>query len=182
MSWLELNRTGVGRRLAIAALTMALAGCFRPLYGPTASGQPLSEALAAIEIEPVSVGLGQERVSHYLRSELVFALDGSGRPAPKQYKLELAMGERIQSPIVDEVTGRADTATLTGEVTYRLTSLDGKRIITNGKAVGSASYERSANRFATVRAARDADIRLAKVLADQLRTRLAAALATGTGS
>ncbi len=51
--------------------------------------------------------------------------------------------------------------------------------MTTGKATATASYDRSAQRFATVRAARDADIRLAKVLSEQIRTRLSAALASG---
>jgi LPS-assembly lipoprotein len=44
--------------------------------------------------------------------------------------------------------------------------------------VGSASYDRFPQRFASVRAARDAEIRVAKLLADQIRTRVAAHLAT----
>ncbi len=39
-----------------------------------------------------------------------------------------------------------------------------------------ASYDRDAQRFANIRAARDAEIRAAKTLADQIRTRLAVAL------
>jgi LPS-assembly lipoprotein len=40
-----------------------------------------------------------------------------------------------------------------------------------------ASYDRTSQRFANIRAARDAEIRDAKVLADQIKTRLAVALA-----
>jgi LPS-assembly lipoprotein len=168
------------RLAAIGALTLGLSACFRPLYGPTASGESLPSVLAAIEIDKVTTSLPQERVGHYLRSELVYDLNGSGIPAPKRYKLNLSFVERVQSPIVDTSTGRAQSATLTGELTYKLTSLDGQTVITSGTATGYVTYDRSPQRFATVRAARDADIRLAKTLADQMRTRLAAALATRT--
>jgi LPS-assembly lipoprotein len=165
------------RLLLVAVVAGGLSACFRPLYGPTASGTPVSEALAAIEIEPVSTGLGQERVGHYLRSELVYNLNGSGLPADKRYRLALAFASRLETPIVDTATGRAQAATLVGDVTYTLTTLDGSKTITTGKVQGSASYERNVQRFATVRAARDAEIRLARLLADQIRTRLAVAVA-----
>ena len=48
--------------------------------------------------------------------------------------------------------------------------------VTTGAATSVASYDRSQQRFANVRAARDAEIRAATVLADQIRTRLGIAL------
>jgi LPS-assembly lipoprotein len=48
--------------------------------------------------------------------------------------------------------------------------------VTTGKVVGSASYERSPQRFAVVRAQRDAEIRLAKLLSEQIRNKLALSL------
>ena len=168
------------RLVAAGALAISLSGCFRPLYGPTASGEPLSAVLASIDIAPVTTNLPQERVGHYLRSELTYDLNGSGVPAAKRYKLTMSFTEQAQSPIVDTTTGRAQSATLIGTVNYKLTTLDGKTIVSEGTATGYASYDRSAQRFATVRAARDADIRLAKTLSEQLKLRLASALATRT--
>ena len=40
----------------------------------------------------------------------------------------------------------------------------------------TATYDRSIQRFASQRAARDAEIRLSKVLADQIKTRIASVL------
>jgi LPS-assembly lipoprotein len=174
----SLSLKSVARIAAVGTLALGLSACFRPLYGPTASGEPLTATLAAIEIAPVTTALPQERVGHHLRSELTFDLNGSGIPAPKRYRLTMSFTEQVQSPLVDSSTGRAQSATLVGNVTYRLTSLDGKTEITAGTATGYATYDRSPQRFATVRAARDADIRLAKSLSEQIRTRLAAALAT----
>jgi hypothetical protein len=101
------------------------------------------------------------------------------RPPPKLYKLEVQISERSQSPLVDTETGRADSATLFGEADYTLTSLDGSRVIAKGRASGSATYDRSTQRFAAVRAARDAEIRLSKLLSEQIRTRLAARFVSG---
>ena len=168
-------RRGVARLGAIAFMAVGLCGCFQPLYGPTASGASMQDVLAAIEVAPA----GQDRLSHYLRSELVFDLDGSGQPRPKRYKLAVGATERVSTPIVDTVTGRAQSATLIADAAYSLTTLDGTRVIASGKATASASYDRYPQRFANVRAARDAEIRVAKLLSEQIRTRLAAALASG---
>lgn len=175
MSWLDPRRLGC---VVAAVLSLASGGCLRPLYGPTASGQPLAAAMAAVDVEPVQSAAGQERLGHYLRSELTFNLDGSGQPSPKRYRLAMTASERVQTPIVNSVTGRADSATVMVAVVYKLTAVDG-RTVAEGTAQSSASYDRTSQRFASVRAARDAEIRLARVLADQIRTRLSTALLTG---
>lgn len=170
MSSLEAR---VSRRLVlVTALALGLGGCLRPLYGPTASGARLQDVLAAIEVLPIQTGTGQERVGHYLRSELVYDLDGSGQPKPKRYKLAIVFNERVQTPIVDTLTGRADSATLYATATYTLTGPDGA-IILFETATGTASYDRFVQRFTNIRAARDAEIRLAKLLSEQIKTRIA---------
>ncbi len=170
-------------RLGLAAgLALSLSACFRPLYGPTASGEPMQAALASIQVDDVATAQDQERLGHYLRSELIFALDGSGQPAPKRYRLKLQGSESVQTPIVSSTTARAETATLVGTMRYSLESLDGGRVVTEGVATSTATYDRSIQRFASLRAARDAEIRLAKVLADQIKTRIASVLAVKPGS
>jgi LPS-assembly lipoprotein len=77
------------------------------------------------------------------------------------------------------VSGRAAAATLVANATYTLTALDG-RPITTGGASASASYDRYIQRFANVRASRDAEIRIARLLAEQIKTRLSAVLATSS--
>jgi LPS-assembly lipoprotein len=46
--------------------------------------------------------------------------------------------------------------------------------LAKGFVVSLSDYDRSSNRFANVRAARDAEIRNAKNLAEQIRSRIAA--------
>ena len=176
MSWLD--RRSFACAAAVVAMSLSLSACFRPLYGPTASGERVDATLAAIEVAEMDVIPAYERMSHYLRSEVVYALNGSGLPTPKRYKLALGFSQTIESPIVDTVTGRASSATVIGDVSYTLTTLDGSKVLSSGTATSYASYDRYSQRFTTVRAARDADIRLAKALADQIKTRLAVALAT----
>ncbi|WP_349369566.1 LPS assembly lipoprotein LptE [Salinarimonas sp.] len=171
------------RRLVLAGIAglaaLPLGGCLRPLYAPTASGVGLEDALRAVQVEPVTVAPTGEVLSHHLRQELVFALDGTGRATtegPKAYRLETNVVVSTRTPIVDATTLRASVATLTGTARYRLATLDGATEIDRGSVQGAVTYERLVQRFATVRAERDAQIRLAKVLADDIRTQVALAL------
>src|ERR671911_1956041 len=111
---------------------------------------------------------GLARLGHYLRSELIYALNGSGMETPKRYVLKLALSQTLSTPVVDAESGRANAAIVNGRLTYTLTSPDGSKVIARGTATSTASYDRFQNRFATVRAGRDAEIRLARVLAEHV--------------
>jgi len=165
------------RLVLVAGLGLNLSACFRPLYGPTASGESMQTVLAAVQVDDVLMAQDQERLGHYLRSELIFGLDGTGQAAvPKQYRLKMMGSEAVTTPIVSSTTARAEAGTIIGTVKFSLESLDGTRVVTEGVATSTAIYDRSVQRFSSLRAARDAEIRLAKVLANQIRTRIASAL------
>ena len=170
----SLNFRGLARVALVAGLSLGLSACFRPLHGPTASGQSLQTMLSSIEVPEIEWPETYARFGHYLRSELIYALNGSGQDLPKRYVLNLSYAQSLSTPVVDSVSGRALSATLTGNLTYTLK--EGPTVITTGVATESASYDRFEQRFATVRAARDAEIRLARELAGQVKTRLQAEL------
>ena len=176
MWWPDEIARRAARLLLAATVAGGLSACFRPLYGPTATGEPLRDVLAAIDVQKVATKTNRERIGHYLRNELAFDLDGSGEPRPKRYKLTLTVNDNLASPIVDSATGRAVSAILNIDADYTLTNFDGSQTIAKGTASASATYDRTAQRFADVRAARDAEIRAAKLIAEQIKTRLAAAL------
>ncbi|MDP4025476.1 LPS assembly lipoprotein LptE [Methylobacterium sp. NEAU 140] len=168
----------IGRLACVAGLTFGLSACFRPLYGPTASGESIQALLASVQVDEVAMAQGQERLGHYLRSELIFDLDGSGQPAAKRYRLKLSGSEVVQTPIVSSTTGRAEAGTIVANIRYSLEDMAGLKVISEGVATSTATYDRSIQRFASQRAARDAEIRLANVLADQIKTRVASVLST----
>jgi LPS-assembly lipoprotein len=178
MSWSRPSRRDALRPLLAAALAVPLAACFRPLYGPTASGVRVQDQLAAIEIDKINVIQGQERLAHNLRSELFFDLDGSGKTSVKRYRLSMDASESVQFTTTDTITGRADSAVLNVNARFKLTSLDGKQEVLVGVSRGSATYSRDPQRFAALRAARDAEIRAAKQVSDEIRVRLATLFAT----
>ncbi|MBL0403547.1 hypothetical protein JKG68_06170 [Microvirga aerilata] len=176
----SFNLKGFARVALAAGLTLSLSACFRPLHGPTASGRSLQTELASIEVPERKWPGALANTGHYLRSELIYALNGSGSDTPKRYRLNLALSQSQSSPVVDSQIGTASSVIVGGTLTYTLTSLDGSTVITQGTATSTTSYDRFPQRFANIRAGRDAEIRLAKTLAEQVRTRLSATLATRT--
>jgi LPS-assembly lipoprotein len=179
MSLLE-PKARMARLIAAAGITLGLGGCFQPLYAPNATGGVnVADALASIDVRTPTTGQNQERLGHYVRNELVFDLDGSGQPKPKAYTLDIALTESLATAVVNSQTGQADAATLTVRGTYTLKRLAGEPpLVTTATAIASTTYDRGPQRFANVRAARDAEIRAAKQLAEQIRTRLAAYFAS----
>jgi LPS-assembly lipoprotein len=79
--------------------------------------------------------------------------------------------------LLDTVTGFPTAATVTVNADYQLVPVQGGEPVTKGRATVVASYDRTSQRFTNLRAARDAEIRDAKALSDQISTLIAAAIA-----
>jgi LPS-assembly lipoprotein len=171
------SRRAALRALAVLGLPLALGGCLRPLYGTANDGSSVAVDLTTIIVDELP-----DRLGHYLVQELRFAFDGSGNTnVTPRYRLSMTATEQVQSAIVNTSTGRAVSGTIFVRVNYQLKSIPGETVVHDGVATMTASYDRGPQRFASVRAARDAEIRIAKTLADQLRTRIAAWFATRHG-
>jgi len=140
------------------------------MYGPSA-GVDTRAALQAIAIEPVPGRLG-----HYLTDELRFLLNGTGDSPQPKYRLVITFSQSGQTSLVDTVTGRATANSLFVRANYKLTPAAGGEPVTEGYVISLADYDRGSNRFANVRAARDAEIRNSKTLADQIRTKISSAI------
>ena len=69
---------------------------------------------------------------------------------------------------------------MTGEAKYTLNKVDGGAQVLSGVANAAAAYDRSQQRYNDLRAARDAEIRLARALSEEISLRLASALAGKT--
>ena len=160
--------------LVTLALSGALAGCFQPLYSEAAH-PGLVEDLRAIEVEPI-----KDRLGHYLADNLTTDLNGTGQTPTPKYKLTVTVSIGTSTPTVSSLTNVATSATLTGEAKYTLHKADGGALVLTGVADANASYDRSQQRYNDLRAARDAEIRLARALSQEISLRLAAQLAGKT--
>ncbi|WP_363346782.1 LPS assembly lipoprotein LptE [Methylocystis echinoides] len=166
------------RALLLAAFALSgavpLAGCIQPLYGANGAfdASPLASELQAIEVDEIP-----GRIGHYLRNDLIYGFNGTGSSVAPRYRLSVVLRERVQTPILDTVTGRATSATVIVDADYRLVTWPQNVVVTQGTAFNIASYDRFSNRFSNVRAARDAEIRDARVIADSIRTRISTEMA-----
>jgi LPS-assembly lipoprotein len=161
---------------ASLAAALALGGCFHPLYGTVANGGAgIQSELEAIVVDPIP-----DRIGHYLGNDLIFALNGTGDPITPKYHLLVTTSQGTSAAIIDTLAATATSATLTTNANYRLIPAGGGGEITSGTVTSTASYDRFQDRYTNIRAARNAEIRNAEVLADLIKTRLAAALVPKT--
>jgi LPS-assembly lipoprotein len=158
---------------AVAALSLAgpLTGCFQPLYSESAH-PGLVEDLRAIQVAPI-----KDRVGHYLADDLMTDLNGTGQSPPPKYRLTVTVALATATPTVNSELNVATSATVTGEANYTLNKVDGGAEVLKGNAMAAAAYDRSQVRYNDMRAARDAEIRLARALSSEISLRLASALA-----
>jgi LPS-assembly lipoprotein len=158
------------RVVAALALSLGAAGCFQPMYGEAAH-PGLVQAMRAVEVTPIP-----ERIGHYLADDLISRMNGSGQtPAPK-YRLSVKLSQSTTTPTIESQIQTADAATVTGTAVFSLTNIDDGKILYAGAATNSAVYDRTLQSFADLRASRDAELRVAKSLADEIELRVAGVL------
>ncbi len=154
-------------------ISVGLTGCVEPLYGPRFGGGSVAEEMRAIKVEPIP-----DRIGHFLANDLIFALNGTGSTPTPKYRLVVVVRERLSTPIYNTVTGIAEAGDVNVDADYKLFKIAGDaQPITSGTVSQFVIYDRSMQRLSNVRAARDAEQRNASTLADQIRTRIAVALA-----
>jgi LPS-assembly lipoprotein len=161
------------RGLAALALALSLGGCFQPLYSEAAHPGLVAD-LQAIEVTPI-----KDRIGHYLGDDLISSLNGTGSTPTPKYRLNVTVTQKIQTPTVESQLNAASAATVVGTAKFSLVQIEsenGEKIVFQGQATNAAVYDRTLQGFANLRAERDAEIRLARALADEISLRVAAAL------
>lgn len=163
------------RTAALATLlALAASGCVRPLYAPTTAstqGDSVRATLSSIDVPIIP-----DRLGHTLRNELVYLLEGRNTSGQKRYRLLVSTNESVTTTLVNSAFQRADAASVQASANYRLVGADDSRVIATGSVTGFATYERTPQRFANLRAARDAQERVARYLAEQIHLQLATKL------
>jgi LPS-assembly lipoprotein len=183
MSWPEIPR--FNRLLLALALAGLTAGCFQPLYGNNAAGGPgIGDKLSAVEVAPVGSpnGTRLSRVGGEVRNELMYELTGGGAAGTASYRLDIRLTSSVQSVIVDINTARPDMQNYAIDATYTLIEVGTGKPVVNGTTFSRVSYNipGQQQRFAGDRGLRDAENRAAKVIADNIRSRLASYFTAGT--
>src|SRR4029450_6557191 len=178
------------RRLARAALALMVAalagGRSQPLYGDQSpTGGPIRrDQLSAVDVMQIQApkGTDEARIAVEIRNALLYDFTGGGYAAPPTHRLKIAIASSRASIIVDVNTSRPDVENYGLTATYSLTEIGTGRGVVTAQTPPRVSYDipGQEQRFARVRGLRDAELRAAKVVADNIRSRLASYFIAGT--
>ena len=147
------------------ALLLALGGCgLQPMYAGGSAGA-VASGLSSIEVAPIP-----ERAGWLVRHAIIDRL--GGEPATARYRLEVELD--------DDLSGfgiRGDSAVTrerrTLRARYRLVDLGTNLVVVDATAGSDAGIDVVSSEYATVAAEQTAQERLARVIADQMVSRLA---------
>jgi LPS-assembly lipoprotein len=168
-------RRVVGSRAAAKALAVimaaTLAGCgssgFQPLYGPGLTGESVRGKLAGVDFAPIPGRVGQR-----IRNELVFDRSAVGEAAPSTKRVEIKLTESLITTLAD-AKGDSAGQTYQVEAVYRIVDVASKKVETEGRSVARANFERFESIYSNVRGREDAENRAARIIASDVKTRVA---------
>jgi LPS-assembly lipoprotein len=181
-----LGKRRVLRAAAALAIAALAGGCFQPLYGEQSpmGGPVLRDQLSAVDIMQIEAPKGSDeaRIAVEIRNALMFDFSGGGSAAPPTHRLKIAISSTRASIIVDVNTSRPDIENYGINASYSLTEIATAKVVVTGQTFARVSYDipGQAQRFARLRGLRDAENRAAKVIADNVRSRLASYFIAGT--
>lgn len=161
---------------ALLGLGLVISGCqVRPLYSTNSpSGQALNSELSSVDIAPA-----KNRVDQEIRNHLIFAFTGGGEAGTPLYRLEMTTKNSAADFDIEAGSGLSTAARVSLTANYRLLRLSDRSELTKGSSFFTASYRKSAQRFANDRALRDAENRAAEQVANDIQLRLASYFASG---
>jgi LPS-assembly lipoprotein len=192
MSWLNTARKIPGKIPGLTRVLLALtlaglaAGCFQPLYGDKSEigRSGVGDKLSAVEVAPVASpnGTRLSRVGGVVRDELIYQLTGGGAGMTSAYRLDIKLSSTTQQVIVDINSGRPDIQNYGIDANFTLIDNATGKSVVNGSTFSRVSYNipGQEQRFAGDRGLRDAENRAAKVIAENIRSRLASYFTAGT--
>ncbi len=151
--------------LALVALPLSACG-FTPAYAPGGAGTALRG----------QVRLDDPRSN--IDFDFVAAMEERlGRGEAPRYALAYSFAVIARGNA--QVAGLGETRiALVGTVTYSLTEIATGQVLTSGSVRNFTNYSTTSTQLSTLRASEDAEKRLARILADQVSTRLISALST----
>lgn len=150
-------------RRGLLTLPLALAACgFAPVYGPGGSGGKLQNKVRTADPKTPDDFAFAGRIMERLGpdSATAYALD---------WQLRVAVVAQAITP--DEITTRYS---LNGTASYVLSDIATRRALARGQVSSFTSYSTTGTTIATMAAEQDAHQRLARLLADEVVTRLLA--------
>lgn len=186
----SLNLRAFGGRLARLAPALAVAallgGCFQPMYGQLApaTGSNIHDAMSGVRVTSIIAPKGstEERLAVELRNELLFGLTGGAGSTSPTHELTIRLTSQNAKVIVDIESARPEVENYGLDAVYRLVEISTGKTVVTGSTFSRVSYDipGQVQRFARQRGLRDAETRAAKVIAENIKARLASYFIAGT--
>jgi LPS-assembly lipoprotein len=175
------SRRGILKSLVVAGGALgvgaSLAGCgFRPMYGSTASGAAgtrVDQQMAEIHISPIADREGQQ-----LHNALRDRFNPLGQPSTSAYTLDVRLITRTYGALARRDLS-ASRRNVQMNASYALRDTSGNVVMTD-RAVSTTGYDEFDDPLNDISAFEDAVRRNTLQLADQIRTRVAVYLTSGT--
>ncbi len=159
--------------LVMAGPALVLGGCqFRPLYGTASPSGSVATDLSTIRVAETG-----HRVAQLVRNRLISTMSPPGSRTESRYRLELSTDSDQRDVFVRSNTD-VTRQNYTLSVEYHLYEIGSNRLVYRGSTFSIVSYDRVTSQFANVRALKDAEQRASRQVADDIRTDLAARVAT----
>ncbi|MEM7440941.1 MAG: LPS assembly lipoprotein LptE [Pseudomonadota bacterium] len=156
------NPRRLTRRAALLSLT-ALAGCgFQPVYRKGGAAAALQNQIA--------IDVVRGRNGFELREHLETRLGRAGPAAPYVLTFKLTIAESGVAVTEDEGTTREN---LLGTAAFTVRRIDTGAIVFKDSVRNITAYSTTSRTFPSATAETDANVRLARVLADQIAERIA---------
>ncbi len=164
----------IGAIVVASTLGACGGGGFQPLYATGATGERTDARFAALDISPIPGRVGQR-----IRNDLVFERKSAAGELDKPTKrIEIKLTETVLTNGV-QITGDSTSQTYQVEAVYRIVDIATGKVDGEGRSVARANFERFSAVYANVRAREDAENRAARVIASDVKTRLAVHLSRG---
>ena len=164
-------------RIAPLLVCFALGACgFEPLYGERGTDNAaVTTDLATIRIEAIPDRIGQK-----MYNLLYERLTPDGKADVPKYSLRVHIRETVEE-LLYERDETATRANVTLRADYELRRIEDDELIAKGTSRSTSGYDILSSQYATLVSRDDARDRSARVISDDIRTRMAVALSGEAG-
>jgi LPS-assembly lipoprotein len=149
------------------ALSIGLAACgFQPLYGTKTTRDRAVAELSSVAIDPIP-----DRIGQLVRNNLVDRIHTRGRAWQPRYRLKVDLSLSSEGLAVrsDDVITRRN---LILAATYRILNGDGSYVLFEGQTFSVAAYNVGDSEFANLSAERDARVRTAREVSEEIKNQV----------
>lgn len=165
--------------LVILIATAVLSGCqVRPLYGDASGSGVISGSAVRESLNQIDVAEPRDRNEQVFRNALLFNLQGGNGGAETLYRMTYRLQVREQQIGLEKITGTPTSYQVQGQLSYLLEDAATGQVLMTDRVSAIASYDRSSQNFANLRASRDGENRVGNELARLVEIRLASYFAS----